>query len=211
MAGCCCRMQLQFQWCHQSYSLEEEGTLPPTPLSHSCWWKEREQPARQGPINIGVYNMQMRAHRTKGFSRLYTRLGLPDSYGALHSSLLHNCHFILDALYLCFLKISTRFFWLAEEGTEPPSQTLSLSLWMTMTMQKIKSLTCRLYLPDSPISTAAVSIQIHCRPPFDSGCDSYRYSVYKYLGPLTSSSFTYSLDQLTFISLSADNVHLDYL
>ena len=138
MAGCCCRMQLQFQWCHQSYSLEEEGTLPPTPLSHSCWWKEREQPARQGPINIGVYNMQMRAHRTKGFSRLYTRLGLPDSYGALHSSLLHNCHFILDALYLCFLKISTRFFWLAEEGTEPPSQTLSLSLWMTMTMQKVK-------------------------------------------------------------------------
>ena len=103
------------------------------------------------------------------------------------------------------------FDWQKRERNRPVKLSLSLSLWMTMTMQKVKSLTSRLYLPDSPISTGAVSIQIHCRPPFDSGCDSYRYSVYKYLGPLTSSSFTYSLDQLTFISLSADNVHLDYL
>ena len=73
--------------------------------------------------------MQMRAHRTKGFSRLYTRLGLPDSYGALHSSLLHNCHFILDALYLCFLKISTRFFLISRRGNgTAQSNSLSLSL-----------------------------------------------------------------------------------
>ena len=218
MAGCCCRMQLQFQWCHQPYSLEEEGTLPPTRLlSHTLVGEKRESNQRDKGPSTQHRRVQYANARTQDegvFSLIYILLGLPDSYGAcIH----HYCtivilfwiFFVVFALYLCFLKISTRLFWLAEEGTEPPSQTLSLSF--SMTMQKLKSLTCRLYLPYSPISTAAVCIQIHCHPPFDSGCDSYRYSVYKYLGPLTSSSFTYSLDQLTFISLSADNVHLDYL